>query len=134
METVDRLALFMKERPWEFSGEERGQLSLAFRETLLNAIEHGGRFDPEEWVRVSRVRARRTIMYHIQDPGEGFSRTDLKHAAIANPPDRRMAHMEIRTAEEMRAGGAGVLIASQVVDEVIYRQQGNEVILIKHLD
>ena len=42
--------------------------------------------------------------------------------------------MEIRDAENIRPGGFGMLIASQSVDEVIYNQKGNEVILIKHLD
>lgn len=134
MDTADRLAQFMKELPCTLSDEERNQLSMAFREMLLNAIEHGGKLDPNEYVRVSRVRTKRTIVYYIHDPGEGFSREDLKHAAIANPPEDPTAHMEIRTAEHMRVGGFGMLIASQLVDEVIYNQKGNEVILIKHLD
>jgi len=134
MNTADRLALFMKELPGALSDPERAELSAAFREMLLNAIEHGGKFDPAEWVHVSRVRTERTIVYYIHDPGKGFSRADLKHAAISNPPEDPTAHMEIRSAENMRAGGFGMLITSQLVDEVIYNQQGNEVILIKHLD
>jgi anti-sigma regulatory factor (Ser/Thr protein kinase) len=42
--------------------------------------------------------------------------------------------MRTREAENMRAGGFGMLITSQLVDEVIYNQKGNEVILIKHVD
>jgi hypothetical protein len=34
----------------------------------------------------------------------------------------------------MRPGGFGMLITSHFVDEVIYNQKGNEVILIKHVD
>jgi anti-sigma regulatory factor (Ser/Thr protein kinase)/CheY-like chemotaxis protein len=134
MYTADRLALFMKELPCDLSPEDRSQLTFAFREMLLNAIEHGGKFNPNQWVRVSRVRTKRTIVYHIEDPGEGFSRDQLKHAAIANPSDRPFAHMEVRAAEDMRAGGFGMLLTSRIVDEVIYSQKGNEVILIKHLD
>jgi anti-sigma regulatory factor (Ser/Thr protein kinase)/CheY-like chemotaxis protein len=134
METADRLAHFMKELPSALPDEERTELSMAFREMLLNAIEHGGKLDPSEWVRVSRVRTRRTIVYYIHDPGQGFSREALKHAAISNPPEDPTAHMEIRMAENMRAGGFGMLITRQLVDEVIYNQQGNEVILVKHLD
>ena len=134
LHTADRLAQFMKELPCALADQERSELSVAFREMLLNAIEHGGKLDPNEWVRVSRVRTRRTIVYNIFDPGEGFSRSDLSHAAISNPPGHPTAHMEIRDAENLRPGGFGMLIASQAVDEVIYNQQGNEVILIKHLD
>ena len=132
--TADRLAQFMKELPCTLADEERAELSMAFREMLLNAIEHGGKLDPNEWVRVSRVRTKRTIVYHIHDPGEGFSRENLRHAAISNPPERPTAHIEIREAENMRPGGFGMLIASHSVDEVIYSQNGNEVILIKHFD
>ena len=134
MDTVDRLAQFMNELPCGLSDKEKGELSMALSELLVNAIEHGGKLDPNEWVRVSRVRTKRTIVYHIHDPGEGFSRLDLKHAAISNPPDKPTAHMEIRMAEDMRPGGFGMLIATQLADEVIYNEKGNEVILIKHLE
>jgi anti-sigma regulatory factor (Ser/Thr protein kinase)/CheY-like chemotaxis protein len=133
LHTADRLAQFMKELPCALADEERSELLMAFREMLLNAIEHGGKLDPNEWVSVSRVRTRRTIVYHISDPGEGFSRSDLRHAAISNPSGQPTAHMEIRNAENMRPGGFGMLITSQAVDDVIYNQKGNEVILIKHV-
>jgi anti-sigma regulatory factor (Ser/Thr protein kinase) len=134
LHTADRLTQFMKELPCELADEERTQLSTAFREMLINAIEHGGKLEPDEWVHVSRVRTKRTIVYHIHDPGAGFSRSDLKHAAISNPPGHPTAHMEIRAAENLRVGGFGMLITNHFVDEVIYNQRGNEVILIKHLD
>jgi anti-sigma regulatory factor (Ser/Thr protein kinase) len=133
MDTADRLTQFLKELPCTLADPERTDLSVAFREMLLNAIEHGGKLDPSEWVRVSRVRTRRTIVYYIQDPGEGFSRSDLKHAAISNPGNP-IAHLEIRAAENMRPGGFGMLLTTRSVDEVIYNQRGNEVILIKYLD
>jgi anti-sigma regulatory factor (Ser/Thr protein kinase) len=133
MDTADRLTLFVRELPCTLADPERTQLSVAFREMLLNAIEHGGKLDPNEWVRVFRVRTRRTIVYHIQDPGEGFSRSDLKHAAISNPANP-VAHLEIRAGENIRPGGFGMLLTTRSVDEVIYNQKGNEVILIKYLD
>src|SRR5438270_8754637 len=107
LHTADRLGQFMRELPCALTDQERSDLSIAFREMLLNAIEHGGKLDPDDWVSVSRVRTRRMIVYHICDPGEGFSRLDLKHAAISNPPGRPTAHMEIRDAEDMRPGGFG---------------------------
>ena len=134
LQTADRLAHFIAEIPSALTEDDRLDLSTAFREMLLNAIEHGGKLNPNEWVRVSRVRTRRTLVYHIVDPGEGFMRKDLTHAAIANPMDDPLAHVEVREARNIRPGGFGMLIASRSVDEVIYNEQGNEVILIKHLE
>jgi anti-sigma regulatory factor (Ser/Thr protein kinase) len=38
-----------------------------------------------------------------------------------------------RAQRGLRSGGFGLLITRQVVDEMIYSERGNEVILIKHL-
>ena len=130
--TVDRLVQFMKEIPIDLSEEERNEVAMAFREMLLNGIEHGGKLNPDEWVRVSRIRTNRTLVYHILDPGKGFSRDQLDHAAVGHPDDPT-AHVASREEAGIRPGGFGMLITSKLVDEVIYNQQGNEVVLIKYL-
>ena len=38
-----------------------------------------------------------------------------------------------RAANGFRPGGFGMLIVRQIVDELVYNEQGNEVLLIKHL-
>jgi anti-sigma regulatory factor (Ser/Thr protein kinase)/CheY-like chemotaxis protein len=132
--TADRLHQFMLEMKMGMNEQECGRVAMAFREMLLNAMEHGGKLDPSEFVRVSRIRTKRTLVYHILDPGPGFSRKALAHAAVANPADDPVAHLRVREEMGMRAGGFGLLVTKQLVDEVIYNQRGNEVILIKHLD
>jgi len=44
----------------------------------------------------------------------------------------KIAHIEYREAHGMRPGGFGIMLTKQLVDEVIYNEIGNEVILIKH--
>jgi anti-sigma regulatory factor (Ser/Thr protein kinase) len=56
----------------------------------------------------------------------------MRHAAINNPPDNPVAHLEVREAEGIRPGGFGILIAQQLVDELVYNEHGNEALLIKH--
>jgi len=34
----------------------------------------------------------------------------------------------------MRPGGFGILMAKKLVDELLYNEQGNEVLLVKYLD
>jgi anti-sigma regulatory factor (Ser/Thr protein kinase) len=70
----------------------------------------------------------------VKDPGEGFSLEELRHAAIANPPDSPLLHLDERKEQGLRPGGFGILMAKHVVDEVIYGEAGNDVILIKYLD
>jgi anti-sigma regulatory factor (Ser/Thr protein kinase) len=43
-----------------------------------------------------------------------------------------MSSVERRSEMGLRPGGFGMLIVRQVVDEVVYNEHGNEVILIKH--
>jgi anti-sigma regulatory factor (Ser/Thr protein kinase) len=132
--TADRLQQFFGELKNDLDPAERSGIAMAFREMLLNAIEHGGKLDPNEWVRVSRVRSQRSLVYHMEDPGAGFSRSSLEHCAIANSAESPLEHLKIRERTGMRMGGFGMLMTKKLVDEVIYNQKGNEVILIKHLD
>jgi anti-sigma regulatory factor (Ser/Thr protein kinase) len=107
---------------------------MAFREMLTNAIEHGGRLDPNQDVEISYVRARHMVTCRISDPGGGFTLDEIPHAAIANPANEPVRHLEYRDAQGMRPGGFGVLLAQQLVDQLIYSEQGNEVLLVKYLD
>lgn len=131
--TVERLIVFIDGFLSDQPDTQREALMLAFREILLNAIEHGAGFDSDKVIEVSAIRTARAMVFHFRDPGSGFSLDDLPHAAVSNPTDQPIAHLEHREAMGMRPGGFGILMAQQLVDEVIYNGMGNEVILIKHL-
>jgi len=133
VKTADRLVQFLNEIA-ELPNPERNQVATAFREMLLNAIEHGGQLDPNQYVQIDYVRARHMVTCHITDPGPGFTLDEIPHAAIANPPDDPIRHIAVREQRGIRPGGFGVLLAQQLVDELIYGQDGNEVLLIKYLD
>ena len=82
--TADRVVRFMRELKMDLEEDEREKIAMAFREMLMNAIEHGAGFDPDKTVEIRYVRTGRVI-YQIHDPGEGFSFNALPHAAISNP-------------------------------------------------
>ena len=130
--TAERVVQFMREMAADQPGETRERLIFAFREVLLNAMEHGAGFDPEQVVEVSAVRTQRTIVYHFRDPGPGFRRDALPHATRSSARDDIEAAFEFREDAGLRPGGFGMLLVSKLVDEVIYNETGNQVILVKH--
>ena len=113
---------------------EKEAVALAFRELLMNAIEHGGKFDPHQYVEISYLRTRRAVTCRIKDPGDGFSLDEIPHAAISNPADDPIRHLEFREAQGLRPGGLGVLMATNSIDELFYNEQGNEAVLVKYID
>lgn len=133
LRTADRVLQFFDEIA-ELPNPERHSVGMAFREMLTNAIEHGGRLDQSQQVEISYLRARHLVQCRISDPGEGFTLDEIPHAAIANPADDPLRHVEYREARGMRPGGFGVLLTQRLVDELVYNEQGNEVVLIKYLD
>ena len=132
--TADRLVQFVNEIGEGLSQEERIDIGTAFREMLLNAMEHGGHFDPREYVEISYLRSGRAVSCRIRDPGKGFSFQEIPHAAVANPPEAPLQHLAQREEKGLRPGGFGVLLTRKLVDELIYNEKGNEVILIRYLD
>jgi anti-sigma regulatory factor (Ser/Thr protein kinase)/ActR/RegA family two-component response regulator len=133
MKTAERLLLFFDEII-ELPGEEKQAVALAFRELLMNAIEHGGKFDPEQYVEISYLRTRRAVSCRIKDPGDGFTLAKLPQSAVNNPPDEPLRHLTYREAESMRPGGFGVLLVKNSIDELFYNEKGNEVVLVKYID
>ena len=132
--TAERLVTFAKELSAQLAEDARQEIMQAFREILLNAMEHGAAFNPEQVVEVTGVRTGRSMVFYVRDPGAGFRRELLTNAAIANPADDPTAHIVQREAEGLRPGGYGLLLASGTVDELIYNEIGNEVLLIKYVD
>ena len=130
--TADRLVQFFQEIA-NLPDPEKNNVAMAFHELLLNAMEHGGKFDPEQYVEISYVRTRKMIMCRIKDPGEGFSLEEVKHAAVNNPSYDPIRHALFREKQGLRPGGYGVLIAKHLVDELVYGEKGNEVLLVKYL-
>src|ERR1700759_2742426 len=131
---AERLLTFAKELSVQLPEDTREGMMQAFREILLNAMEHGAAFNPEQVVEVTAVRTGRAMVFYVHDPGAGFRRESLAHAAIANPADDPAAHIRQREEEGMRPGGYGLLLASGTVDELIYSEMGNEVLLIKYVN
>ncbi|HEY1340398.1 MAG TPA: response regulator [Bryobacteraceae bacterium] len=134
LETADRLVQFLKELQVDLPPDEQNDIAVAFRELLVNAIEHGGRFDPEKKVEVSYIRISQAILYYVRDPGEGFSFENLAHAAVGGGASGNpMSHVEVRMQAGMRPGGFGILMSRNIADELIYNEKGNQVLLVKYL-
>jgi CheY-like chemotaxis protein/anti-sigma regulatory factor (Ser/Thr protein kinase) len=133
-ESAERIQSFLAHLDADLPDEVRTTIGQAFRELLMNAIEWGGRLDPSRDVRISYVRAKRALMYRIGDPGTGFKIEELQHSAVNNPESRPYDHVRVREEKGLRAGGFGILMARALVDELIYNEAHNEVILVKYLD
>jgi anti-sigma regulatory factor (Ser/Thr protein kinase)/ActR/RegA family two-component response regulator len=131
--TADRLIQFVREMI-DLPDDEKDTVAWALRELLMNAIEHGAKFDPNQYVEMSYFRTKRAVACRIKDPGKGFSFEEIHHAAVSNPLDDPLRHVGYREAENLRPGGFGILLARNSVDELIYNDTGNEVVLIKYLD
>ena len=130
---VSRVQSFLMHMDVDLPPDIIEKVGYAFRELLNNAIEWGGHLDPNLKVRVSYIKTKKLLMYRLDDPGPGFKLEDLKHAAINNPLDNPMAHMQEREAKGLRPGGLGLMLTHQLVDELVYNEKRNSVVLIKYL-
>jgi anti-sigma regulatory factor (Ser/Thr protein kinase) len=130
---VHRVQSFLSHLESELPPEIIEKVGYAFRELLNNAIEWGGHLDPNLKVRISYIRTKKMLMYRLDDPGTGFKLEEMKHAAINNPEEDPIAHMKDREEKGLRPGGLGLLLTQQMVDELVYNESRNEVVLIKYL-
>ena len=134
LEVAERVQDFVMQLDTKLPDEVRESVAQAFRELLSNAVEWGGRLDPTRTVRISCLRSKRMLLYRIADPGEGFDIDRLAHAAICNADDDPLGHDRVREEMGLRPGGLGLVMTRAMVDEVIYNEKRNEVVLVKYLD
>jgi anti-sigma regulatory factor (Ser/Thr protein kinase)/CheY-like chemotaxis protein len=130
--TADRLVQFLRQS--DLPEAEKEDLAVAAHEMLLNAMEHGGKFDPNHYVEIDYLRTKRAVACRVKDPGQGFTFDELRHAAVGSSPDDILSHMMVREDQGLRPGGFGIMLTQKLVDELIYNERGNDVILIKYLN
>jgi anti-sigma regulatory factor (Ser/Thr protein kinase) len=131
--TVERMAHFFEQLA-DLPELERFQVATAFREMLLNAAGHGAGFNPEEHVEISYIRARNAVACRVTDPGTGFKPAKDNQSSWPNPPDDKPTAELSDNSRGIHSQSYGILLAKNLVDELIYNEQGNEVVLIKYLD
>jgi len=134
LSAVEPIQRFLSHLHDNIPRETREAVGAVFRELLNNAIEHGGKCDPTKRVEIKYIHLKRAILYSIKDPGEGFNIQEIEHAAFANPPDQPTKHMERRQELGLRPGGFGIMLASQVIDELVYNEKHNELIFVKYIE
>ena len=134
IEMAERIQSFVMHLEAKLPEDVREAVARAFRELLMNAIEWGGKLDPNRKVRISCVRTKKMLLYRIADPGEGFDIEGLRHAAISNPEHDPIRHLVVREEKGLRPGGFGLAMTRSLVDELIYNEARNEVLFVKYLE
>ncbi len=132
-EAAARIQSFLMKLETDLPDDLRSTIGLAFKELLLNAVEWGGKLDPNRKVRIAHVRSSRMLLYRVADPGPGFSFKGLTHAAVGQPADEPVAHVNVRDQLGIRPGGFGITMIRAIADELLYNEAQNEVIFIKYL-
>ena len=130
LSAAKRLVQFINEVA-ELPNIEKKEVATAFREILLSAIEHGGRFDGSQSVEIAYLRARHVVICRVKDPGREFSQEAILHSAMANPPDDPIRHSADSEEQGLPPGSYGVLIARNY--DLIYNDKGNDTMLIRYL-
>ena len=57
----------------------------------------------------------------------------MKGREAVEPADAPIRNVELRVEHGRRPGGFGILMARNLVDELVYNERGNEVLLVKYL-
>jgi DNA-binding NarL/FixJ family response regulator len=131
-EAASRLAQFVRQS--HVPDLEREEVATASNEIVLNAMEQCGNFDPNQYVEVSYLRMQRAVLCRVKHPGQGFTLDELRSLILQNPLGDILGHIRGRDEQERHSGRFGILLASKLVDEIIFGEQGNDVVLVKYLD
>jgi signal transduction histidine kinase len=114
MLTAERLLTFANELSSLLPRDIRKETIQALREILFNALDHGAAFNAEQVLTITAIQTARSVVFYVRDPGPGFRPDSLGPG-------------------QQYVGGYGLLLAKGIVNELIYSDVGNEVLLIKYI-
>jgi serine/threonine-protein kinase RsbW len=120
VDSAEELALGMAERAG-FDDEDLMKIGMAVRESMVNAVVHGNKYNAHKKVRFSVSHTPQRLTVRIQDQGEGFEPESL--------PD------PLAPENLMRTSGRGIFLIRSFMDEFAIRrheQGGMEVTLVKY--
>ena len=102
--------------------DDLAKISMAVRESMVNAVVHGNQYSAHKKVRVSVSRSAGRFTITIADEGNGFDPDTL--------PD------PLATENLMRSSGRGIFLIRAFMDEFNVRKldPGMEVTMVKYLD
>ncbi len=107
----------------ELTEKDSGDISLAVREAVANAIKHGNRADPGKRVEVEVAVRGRDVVIRVTDEGKGFNPHQV--------PD------PLEPQNLLRPNGRGILFMQRFMDEIDYtfRDDGGTVVTLrKHIE
>ena len=108
--------------------DTRDELMLAIDELVTNAMEWGNQYETDKEVKVSYFCTQDQVTLKVEDEGKGFSVSGL-----GDPTQDLGFHREQREHSGKRPGGFGIHMIRSLMDEFIYNDRGNTVILTKFL-
>jgi serine/threonine-protein kinase RsbW len=120
VDSAEELAVALAQRAG-FDEDDLIKIGMAVRESVVNAVVHGNRYNTNKKVRFSIVQGAGRFTVRIADEGEGFEESE-----VPNP----LAPENI-----MRTSGRGIFLIRSFMDEFQMRRltpAGTEVTLVKY--
>jgi len=121
VDSAEELALNAAQRAG-FDEDDLMKIGMAVRESMVNAVVHGNRYNAHKKVRLKVTHNRERFTIRIADEGEGFDFNGL--------PD------PLAPENLMRTSGRGIFLIRSFMDEFEMRRrdpQGTEVTLVKYV-
>jgi anti-sigma regulatory factor (Ser/Thr protein kinase)/nucleoid DNA-binding protein len=109
--------------------ERQNEMYVAFREAVLNAAQHGNKYQPEKRIEIQYLLDHEKLTLVVKDQGEGFDYNLYVKTGSADDPvtAARRRHMQ------GRMGGLGIMLMLRSVDKLEYFGIGNQVSLTKYI-
>ena len=121
VDSAEELAVNVAQRAG-FDEDDLMKIGMAVRESMVNAVVHGNRYNAHKKVRLLVTHSRERFTIRISDEGEGFDFESL--------PD------PLAPENLMRTSGRGIFLIRSFMDEFEMRHrdpQGTEVTLVKYV-
>jgi DNA-binding protein HU-beta len=113
----------------EMSEDKRVAMNAAFREAVLNAAQHGNRYNRQNQIKVLYLLDKKKVTVVVSDEGRGFNhKMYLRRSEMGDAVSAARERYE-----QGRLGGLGIMLMLRCTDHIEYNDAGNMITITKNL-
>ncbi|GAA0462873.1 ATP-binding protein [Alkalibacillus silvisoli] len=103
-----------------FSGDQM-LVDLSLFEMTTNAWKHGNKMNPSKKIHIKILFLKESMLVRVKDEGKGFQVPDSLKTCYESCRDS-VVHLE---------QGRGIQLTTQIMDQLVYSKEGNDLLLRK---
>lgn len=107
---------------YDYNQEEIQQIIIAYKELIINSLEHGNKNDPTKKISIEHIINCKYVKFIFQDEGEGFDEKEIQDPTDLTLLEKLLDDNNVSTYTR----GRGIWLVRKLMDKLLFTEGGKK--------